>query len=208
MDQSVLRGTVFCLCVMLAGCSSEEASHQEPSAASAAQQDSGVPSPAFSTAYDPAADTSQSHELAVGDQEVTSDSAVSAILEQARQHYLSAIAAGENHDSTRSASQFEQAIGMLDQLSYFPNIENNKDFNDLSRAVIEDYEQYIAHIDSLSPETSVFALREKLNEITEIADTTEIERAQMEVSKLNLELSKMGGEVAAKIQAHVIVAMV
>jgi len=67
---------------------------------------------------------------------------------------------------------------MLDQLSYFPNIENNKDFNDLSRAVIEDYEQYIAHIDSLSPETSVFALREKLNEITEIADTTEIERPQ------------------------------
>ena len=100
------------------------------------------------------------------------------MLESTRQHYLSAIAAGENHDSTRSAQQFEEAIGMLDQLSYFPNIENNKDFNDLSKAVIEDYEQYIAHIDSLSPETSVFALREKLNQLTEIADTAGIRGPQ------------------------------
>ena len=178
MNQSVLRGTVFCLCIILAGCSSEQASHQKTSPTSAALNDSAAPSTALSSTRDPAADTSLSHDFAANDQEVTSDSAVSAILEQARQHYLSAIAAGENHDSTRSASQFEQAIAMLDQLSYFPNIENNKDFNDLSRAVIEDYEQYIAHIDSLSPETSVFALREKLNEITEIADTTEIERPQ------------------------------
>ena len=178
MKLSDLRRTVFCLCVMLAGCSSEQASHQGTPLTSAPLHDSAATTPAFSSAGGPAADTSQSHELAGSDQEATSDSAVSAILEQARQHYLSAIAAGENHDSTRSASQFEQAIGMLDQLSYFPNIENNKDFNDLSRAVIEDYEQYIAHIDSLSPETSVFALREKLNEITEIADTTEIERPQ------------------------------
>ncbi|HTR99370.1 MAG TPA: LysM peptidoglycan-binding domain-containing protein [Bacteroidota bacterium] len=120
------------------------------------------------------ADTSQFLELADNDDEVTSDSAVAGMLEQARQHYLSAIAAGENGDSTRSASQFEEAIGILNQLSYYPNIENNRDFNDLSKAVIEDYEQYIAHIDSLSPETSVFALREKLNEITEIADTATV----------------------------------
>ena len=178
MNLSVLRRTVFCLCIVFAGCSSEEASHQNTPPRSAATHDSAALTPAVSSAHDTAADTSQAHGLAVNDQEVASDSTVSAMLEQARQHYLSAIAAGENHDSTRSASQFEAAIGMLDQLSYFPNIENNKDFNDLSKAVIEDYEQYIAHIDSLSPETSVFALREKLNEITELADTTEIEPPQ------------------------------
>src|SRR5271166_6384720 len=114
MNLSVLRISVFSLCVMLAGCSSEEASRQKTPPTSAASQDSAAPSPSFSSALDPAADTSQSHELAANDQEVTSDSAVSAILEQARQHYLSAIAAGENHDSTRSATQFEQAISMLD----------------------------------------------------------------------------------------------
>jgi membrane-bound lytic murein transglycosylase D len=141
-------------------------------------QDSASPTLDLSSSTKFAVDSSQAHELAANGEGVISDSTVSSMLEEARQHYLSAIAAGENHDSTRSASQFEEAIGMLDQVSYFPNIENNKDFNDLSRAVIEDYEQYIAHIDSLSPETSVFALREKLNQITEIADTTGVERPQ------------------------------
>ncbi len=171
MNRSVLRRAVFCLCfTIIAGCSSEEASRQKVPTASVEH-----PAPLAavdSSVRDFTADTSQFLDLASSDEDVTSDSALASMLESARQHYLSAIAAGENHDSTRSASQFEEAIGILDQLSYFPNIENNKDFNDLSKAVIEDYEQYIAHIDSLSPESSVFALREKMNELTEIADTS------------------------------------
>lgn len=103
---------------------------------------------------------------------VFADTVVSAMLEEARQHYLSAISAQGNQDSARSASQFEQAISILDQLSYVPEIENNRDFNDLSKAVIEDYEHYITKIDSLGPNSSVFALREKLNQITEQTDIT------------------------------------
>jgi membrane-bound lytic murein transglycosylase D len=65
----------------------------------------------------------------------------------------------------------ETEIAILDELSYLPEIENNRDFNDLSRAVVEDYEKYIARIDNLSPQSSVFALREKLNQVTELTDT-------------------------------------
>jgi len=172
MSRSVLRRAVFCLCLVIAGCSSEQVSQQRTHLAAVHRNDSTAAFRADSLQQDFTADTSQFLDLASNDEEVTSDSAFSAMLESARQHYLSAIAAGENHDSTRSAAQFEEAIGILNQLSYFPNIENNKDFNDLSKAVVEDYEQYIARIDSLSPETSIFALREKLDEITEIADST------------------------------------
>ena len=101
------------------------------------------------------------------------DSIVSAMLEKARQHYLSAIAAKENGDSSRSASQFEEAIAVLDELSYVPDIDENRDFNDLTKAVVEDYEQYIAVIDSLDPGSSIFALRAKLNQETEGLDTLE-----------------------------------
>jgi len=93
------------------------------------------------------------------------------MLEEARQHYLSAISAQEAGDTVRSSTQFEETISILDELSYVPEIESNKDFNDLSRAVVEDYEHYIARIDSLGPNSSIFALREKLNQITEQADT-------------------------------------
>jgi membrane-bound lytic murein transglycosylase D len=99
------------------------------------------------------------------------DSLISAMLEKARQHYLSAIAAEQNGDSVRSAAQFEESIAILNDLSYFPEIENNKDFNDLTRTVVEDYEQYIAKIDTLSPQSSIFALRAKLSQFTEGLDT-------------------------------------
>lgn len=98
---------------------------------------------------------------------VSNDSLISIRLEQARLHYLSAAAAAENGDSVRSAMQFEESIAILNELSYYPEIDSNQDFTDLSRTVIEDYEQYIAKSDVLDPEASVFALREKLNQATE-----------------------------------------
>jgi membrane-bound lytic murein transglycosylase D len=102
---------------------------------------------------------------------VPDDSVVATMLEAARQHYVSAVAAGMHGDSIRSGVQFEEAIRILDEVSTIPAIDENREFNDLSRAVVEDYERYIARIDSLGPQTSIFALREKLNEYTEEADT-------------------------------------
>ena len=84
-------------------------------------------------------------------------------LESARQHYLSALQAQTLGDSVLSADEFEQAIGILNEISYYPDIENNPEYNDLSRSVVEDYEKYIASIDELGPQSSIFALREKLN---------------------------------------------
>jgi len=100
-----------------------------------------------------------------------SDSLITVMLEQARQHYLSAVAAQENGDSLRSVAQFEGAISTLDELSYVPDIENNQEFNDLSKALVEDYIRYISKTDSLDPASSIFALREKLNQITELSDS-------------------------------------
>jgi len=105
---------------------------------------------------------------------VPGDSLIAAMLETARQHYLSATTAAANGDSLRSVVQFEEAIALLDELSDIPEIESNKDFADLSKAVVEDYEQSIARIDSLSPESSISALREKMNQVTDLADTVAI----------------------------------
>ncbi|HXX63585.1 MAG TPA: LysM peptidoglycan-binding domain-containing protein [Bacteroidota bacterium] len=156
--------------LVVSGCATHEALHPTALQLTPPFPDTVTTAPQSAQFTDQTPDTSQFLEL--DDVDATSDSVVAAMLEQARQHYLSAIAAGENHDSTRSAGQFEEAIAILDQLSYVPDIEGNRDFNDLSKAVIEDYEQYIARIDSLSPESSIFALREKLNQATEIADSS------------------------------------
>ncbi len=108
---------------------------------------------------------------AFADEGVPGDSLIGSMLETARQHYLSASSAAAMGDSLRSVVQFEEAISLLDELAVIPDIESNKDFSDLSKAVIEDYEKYIARIDSLGPESSIFALREKLNQFVDIPDT-------------------------------------
>ncbi len=101
------------------------------------------------------------------------DPIVAQSLESARRHYLSALRAENEGDSIRCAIEFEYAINILNELSYYPSIEKNQDFNDLSNSIIEDYELYIANIDSLGDKTSIFALREKLNQLLEGADLPE-----------------------------------
>jgi len=104
----------------------------------------------------------------------TSYSEVTAqLLERARQHYRDALTLQEQGDSTQSAAEFEFAITILNELAYYPNIDTNRDFDDLSHSVIQDYEKYIASIDSLGSQTSIFALREKLNQIDESAESPE-----------------------------------
>jgi membrane-bound lytic murein transglycosylase D len=93
------------------------------------------------------------------------DAMTAQLLERARQHYVRALDAEQQSDSTRSATEFELSIAILNELGYYPNIESDCDFNDLSRSVVEDYERYIAKIDSLGPQASIFALRNKLNSL-------------------------------------------
>lgn len=100
---------------------------------------------------------------------------IAMLLERAREHYLVALQAQAEGDSLMSSDEFEEAIKHLNEASYFPNIDENADFNELTRSVIEDYEKYIAAIDSLGANSSIFALREKLNLDIEKIDISNIQ---------------------------------
>lgn len=182
MVQRILRaGVLFSL--VLVACSSEQATKDVSTVTSFASKDSAtLPSPTLSIL-----DTNGLAELESAEF-VRNDSLISAKLEQARHHYISATAAQEKGDTARSALQFEEAITILNELSYYPDIETSQDFNDLSRAVIEDYEVYIARIDNLAPSTSVFALREKLNQLTELADSIETGFPEKTIQGTNIPL--------------------
>lgn len=165
----VARWSVLALTLLVVGCSNHDSADstartvRQPAADTTSTPIVAVPDTSALASND---STSQDIEL------VLSDSLVSTMLENARLHYLAAMDAQDNGDSVHSASQFESAIGILNELSYVPDIENNRDFNDLSKAVVEDYEQYIARIDSLGAQASIFALREKLSEMMEGADSS------------------------------------
>jgi membrane-bound lytic murein transglycosylase D len=85
-------------------------------------------------------------------------------LEAARQEWLRALAAEQRKDKTEVVNRFESAIDILNRLIYFPNSSENKDFQELTKSVIEDYEKFVSKIDVLPPSASIFALRQKFNE--------------------------------------------
>ncbi|MBI5217250.1 MAG: LysM peptidoglycan-binding domain-containing protein [Ignavibacteriae bacterium] len=165
--------SVLCLAIfmlLLAGCSTEQVKRSE--AKTTPQKEEPLP---FVIA-----DTLSKREMiaaTVSPFYTTNDSNTEAatiqLLERAREHYMNALESGELGDTQRSADEFEYAIAILNELSFFPNIESNQEFTDLSRSVIEDYEKYIAEIDVLGGETSVFALREKLNQLAEENESPE-----------------------------------
>lgn len=154
-------GAVFVLSLILTSCTSDRTTTHT------ATLPAVVPAAALQFPAYPAGEDTSWLDISSPDESTVNDSLVAVLLEAARQHYLSAAAAGAAGDSLRSAVQFEEAIRILDELSYYPEIDANQDFNDLTRAVVEDYERTIASIDTLSPESSIFALREKLTQLTE-----------------------------------------
>ena len=168
MIRPVLLISFSCL-VFLSGCASHRGAGDRPTSENHVVADTSLALAPFQDELN--TDSAEYAEPSAETGEALSDSVVAGLLEQARQHYVSAITAQENRDSVRCTNQFEEAIEILNQLGYLPDIENNRDFNDLTKAVVEDYEQYIARIDSLGEQSSVFALREKLNQITELADS-------------------------------------
>ena len=96
------------------------------------------------------------------------------ILEKARLFYRNALLAQKLGDSLLAQTNFEEAINSLNEASYFPGIDSNNDFNELNKTVIEDYEKYIATVDSLAPQSSLDALNEKFTAEVEHIDISNI----------------------------------
>jgi membrane-bound lytic murein transglycosylase D len=167
MTSLILKTIVAGVLILLSGCASQEPAQKpealNPEPSTPELQEAAVSDSTLALEAEPAP---------VGAEEALDDSLVQFMLENARLHYVSAITAEQNGDTVRSAVQFESAIDLLDRLSTVPGIEDNRDFNDLSRAVVQDYETYIAAIDSLNPESSIFALREKMNQVIDVDDST------------------------------------
>ncbi len=88
--------------------------------------------------------------------------------------YINAQHAVTEGDTLYAQSLFEEAIEQLNEISYHLDVEENEDFIVLSHRIIEDYERYIALIDELGPESSIFALREKLTIEVDAIETDEV----------------------------------
>jgi membrane-bound lytic murein transglycosylase D len=99
---------------------------------------------------------------------------VSEMLEQARQHYVTALAKQELNSIYETIDNFESALRVINNLSYYPSIESNTAYLDLEKSIIEDYKKYVDSLPELPEDISFAALEEWLGKtITETVVITE-----------------------------------
>ena len=171
-------------CCLLAGCSNNDSikpisngSQPAPGVTAAPVQAKSVLSETARKAPAPTPGVNRTADTLITVVDSTEDNdkiAEGRILEVARQYYKNALRAQKLGDSLLAQTNFEQAINNLNEASYFPGIDANNDFKELSKSVIEDYEKYIATVDSLAPQSSIDALHEKMYEVVEKIDISNI----------------------------------
>ncbi len=85
---------------------------------------------------------------------------VSEMLEQARQYYISALAKQDVNSTTETVSNYESALTIVNNLSYYPGIEDNEAYVELEKSIIDDYRKYLDGLPELPVEVSFAALEE------------------------------------------------
>jgi membrane-bound lytic murein transglycosylase D len=99
---------------------------------------------------------------------------VSEMLEQARQHYVTALAKQELNSVYETINNFEAALRVINNLSYYPSIESNTAYLDLEKSIIDDYKNYVEGLPELPVDVSFAALEEwmgkSINELVVIIE--------------------------------------
>jgi membrane-bound lytic murein transglycosylase D len=109
-------------------------------------------------------------------------------VDAARQEWLRALVSQQKNEKTEVIKHFENATDILDRLINYPGVDTNKDFQDVSKSVIGDYEKYVAKIDSLPSNASISAFRAKFNEEMTKMDIRNVPLPRIDLSKTQIPL--------------------
>lgn len=87
---------------------------------------------------------------------------VSEMLEQTREYYVSAISFQNQNNPAKAVTNFEAALRIINNLSYYPGIDDNQAYVELEKAIIDDYRRYVDGLNDLPDDVSFSALEEWL----------------------------------------------
>ncbi len=106
---------------------------------------------------------------------------VNNLLEDARQQYLEALRFQHLRFTAKALNAFDSAMTIINQLSYYPNIEENEGFNELESSILQDYKGMVDTLKYLPDSVSSATLDEWLNkQLLEIPPVAEEEETEIE----------------------------
>ncbi len=98
---------------------------------------------------------------------------VSEMLEEARQYYVLALRKQEINSTKETVENYESALRIINNLSYYPGIDENAAYLELENSIIDDYKNFVDGLNEL-PEGMSFAAYEEWmkDSVPEIEITT------------------------------------
>ncbi|MFZ1289513.1 MAG: LysM peptidoglycan-binding domain-containing protein [Melioribacteraceae bacterium] len=91
------------------------------------------------------------------------DVIVNESLENARQKYMDALTEKTLGLESSALFSFDSAMTIINELSYFSNIEENEAYAELEKAILDDYNSYIVSFEKLPDSAPNYAVEEWLN---------------------------------------------
>ncbi len=85
---------------------------------------------------------------------------VSEMLEEARQYYVLALRKQDLNSTKETVENYEVALRIINNLSYYPGVDENPTYIDLENSIVDDYKNFVDELDEL-PEGISFAAYEE-----------------------------------------------
>lgn len=117
---------------------------------------------------------------------------VTEMLEQARQFYLTALEKQNLNQVEEAVQNYESALRIINNLSYYPGVDDNEAYIELETAIIEDYKSYVDGLSELPPGVSLAALEEWMKGYVSEIEINEDEKQEREIIAADIPLEVNG----------------
>jgi membrane-bound lytic murein transglycosylase D len=117
---------------------------------------------------------------------------VTEMLEQARQFYLTALEKQNLNLIEETVQNYESAVRIINNLSYYPGVDNNEAYIELETAIIEDYKSYVDGLQELPPGVSLAALEEWMKGYVSEIELSEDTKQEREIIPADIPLEVNG----------------
>jgi len=117
---------------------------------------------------------------------------IAEMLEQARQFYLTALEKQNSNLIEEAVQNYESALRIINNLSYYPGVDNNEAYIELETAIIEDYKSYVDGLPELPPGVSLAALEEWMKGYVSEIELSEVEKQEREIIPADIPLEVNG----------------
>jgi len=119
---------------------------------------------------------------------------VAEMLEQARQYYLTALEKQNANLVEEAVQNYESSLRIINNLSYYPGVDDNEAYIELETAIIEDYKAYVDGLPELPPGVSLAALEEWMKDSVPEIELPEGEKSEKEI---------IPGDIPLEVNAYV-----